>query len=134
MIDSSSAACLENADFGWITTVRRDGQPQSSYVWFHFDGDDVFVISEPTSGKVRNIAGNKRVSFHLDGDGTLGNGVLTIDGVAALSTGSDDPQRLAHYLSKYEHRIREGLESTPERYAANFSAAIKIGFDTIRAW
>ncbi len=134
MIDSSSATRLENTDFGWITTVRHDGQPQSSYVWFHFDGDDVFVISEPTSGKVRNITGNQRVSFHLDGDGTAGNGVLTIDAVAALSPATDHPRRLAQYLAKYEQRIRENLESTPEQYAANFSTAITIGFGAIRAW
>lgn len=134
MIDSSSAARLENADFGWITTVRHDGQPQSSYVWFHFNGDDVFVISEPTSGKIRNITGNKRVSFHLDGDGTLGDGVVTIDGLAALSAGADDPQRLAQYLAKYERRIRENLESTPEKYVDSFSAAINIRLVTLRAW
>jgi PPOX class probable F420-dependent enzyme len=134
MIDSSSAARLENTDFGWITTVRRDGQPQSSYVWFHFDGTDVFVISEPRSGKVRNITGNPRVSFHLDGDGTEGNSVLTIDGTAELSFGTEEPQRLSQYLTKYEHRIHEDLESTPERYAATFSTAIKIGLMTIRAW
>lgn len=134
MIDSSSAARLESADFGWITTVRRDGQPQSSYVWFHFDGTDVFVISEPQSGKVRNITGNPRVSFHLDGDGTVGDGVLTIDGTAELSSGTIDPQRLSQYMAKYEHRIREGLESTPEQYAAAFSTAIRIDLKTIRAW
>lgn len=134
MIDSQSATRLENADFGWITTVRHDGQPQSSYVWFHFNGHDLFVISEPTSGKISNITGNQRVSFHLDGDATLGNGVLTIDGVAALSAGADEPQRLEQYLAKYEPRIREHLESTPEKYADTFSTAINIRVMTLRAW
>lgn len=134
MIDASSATRLAHADFGWITTVRRDGQPQSSYVWFHFDGTDIYVISEPQSGKVRNITANSRVSFHLDGDGTVGDGVLTIDATAQLSDITDDPQRLADYMAKYEHRIREGLESTPERYAAAFSTAIKVKPKSIRAW
>lgn len=134
MIDPSSATRLDATDFGWITTVRRDGQPQSSYVWFHFDGTDVFVISEPRSGKVRNITENPRVSFHLDGDGTAGNGVLTVDGTAELSSASDDPQRLAQYMTKYNRRIREDLESTPQRYADHFSTAIKISLRTIRAW
>lgn len=134
MIDPSSAARLESTDFGWITTVRRDGQPQSSYVWFHFDGSDVFVISEPQSGKVRNITGNPRVSFHLDGDGTAGNGVLTIDGIATLSHADQDPPRLAQYMSKYENRIREDLESTPQRYADHFCTAIKITLRSVRAW
>jgi PPOX class probable F420-dependent enzyme len=134
MIDSSSATRLDITDFGWITTVRHDGQPQSSYVWFHFDGTDVFVISEPRSGKVRNIDANPRVSFHLDGDGTEGNGVLTIDGTAQLSSAAHHPQRLALYMAKYDRRIREGLESTPQRYADHFSTAIKIDLRTIRAW
>jgi hypothetical protein len=74
------------------------------------------------------------VSFHLDGDGTVGDGVLTIDATAALSDVTDDPRRLSEYMSKYEHRIREGLESTPERYAAAFSTAIKVSPTSIRAW
>lgn len=134
MIDSSSAARLVDADFGWITTVRHDGQPQSSYVWFHFDGTDVFIISEPRSGKVRNIAGNPRVSFHLDGDGTEGNGVLTIDGIAELSAAAGHPQRLAQYLAKYDRRIRENLKSTPQRYADQFSEAVRIDIKNVRAW
>lgn len=134
MIDRSSATRLTLTDFGWITTVRRDGQPQSSYVWFHFDGTDIYVISEPQSRKVSNITGNSRVSFHLDGDGTIGDGVLTIDATAQLSDVTDDPQRLSQYISKYENRIREGLESTPECYAAVFSTAIKVNPKSIRAW
>ena len=62
------------------------------------------------------------------------DGVVTIDGIAELSSATDHPQRLTQYLAKYDNRIREGLESTPERYTANFSTAIKISLKTIRAW
>ncbi|OAT67943.1 hypothetical protein AWB85_08685 [Mycobacteroides immunogenum] len=134
MIDPLSALRLDSTDFGWITTVRRNGQPQSSYVWFHFDGTNVFVLTEPRSGKVHNIAGNSRVSFHLDGDGEAGNDVLTIDGIAEISSATEDHQRLPQYMRKYERRIREDLESTPECYVAAFSIAITIDPRMIRAW
>lgn len=134
LFDSSSSQRLAHNDFGWITTVRHDGQPQSSYVWFHFNGTDIYVISEPQSGKVRNIAGHDRVSFHLDGDGTIGDGVLTVDGTATLAPVTEDPARLSDYMTKYANRIRDGLESTPQRYAATFSIAVRITPKSIRAW
>lgn len=134
LIDPAAAHRLRSTDFGWITTVRPDGQPQSSYVWFHCDSTDILVISPPQSRKVRSIAENPKVSFHLDGDGTAGDGVLTIDATAELSADGPGQERLAAYLAKYEHRIRENLHSTPEQYAADFSTAIRVTPNRIRAW
>lgn len=133
-ISGDSSFRLRAADFGWITTVRRDGQPQSSYVWFHFDGDTIFVISQPRAGKIKNIVSNSLVSFHLDGDGTLGNGVLTMECRAQLAPVSDTPERLTAYLSKYESRIRDALQSTPSRYADEFSEGVILTPLAIRAW
>src|SRR5450759_2140851 len=67
----------------WLTTVRSDGQPQSSAVWFLWDGDTFLIYSQPRAPKLRNIAGQPRVSLHLDGDGRGGD-IVTIDGVAAI--------------------------------------------------
>ncbi|HWC39819.1 MAG TPA: pyridoxamine 5'-phosphate oxidase family protein, partial [Acidimicrobiales bacterium] len=72
---SAAAERLASTPLAWLTTVRRDGQPQSSYVWFHFDGTDILVASQPGTAKLRNIRGNPKVSLHLDGDGE-GGGVL----------------------------------------------------------
>jgi PPOX class probable F420-dependent enzyme len=46
----------------WLTTVRSDGQPQTSPVWFVWDGQSFLIYSIPRSQKVPNIRGNPRVS------------------------------------------------------------------------
>ena len=97
---SAVATRLATAPLGWLTTVRADGQPQSSYVWFHFDGDDLIVFSEPAAAKVRNLAVHPLVSFHLDGDGSGGGAVLTIDGSAAVLSGDPDADRMQAYLDR----------------------------------
>ena len=38
---------LRGEEMIWITTVRGDGQPQTSAVWFHWDGTDFLLFSQP---------------------------------------------------------------------------------------
>jgi PPOX class probable F420-dependent enzyme len=52
----------------WLTTVTTDGQPQSTPIWFHWDGSTFLIYSQPDRPKLRNIAGNPKVSLHLVGD------------------------------------------------------------------
>lgn len=134
VIDEASAARLRSAPLGWLTTVRADGQPQTSYIWFHYDGNDLIVLSQPTAGKMRNLASDLKVSFHLDGDGTAGDGVLTMDAEAEILGDRLSAERLDAYMAKYESRIRESLGSTPDRYHADFSVAVRIVPRRLRAW
>jgi PPOX class probable F420-dependent enzyme len=60
---SAVADLLSSTPLAWLTTVRADGQPQSSYVWFHFDGDDIVVFSESGAAKIRNVQANPKVAF-----------------------------------------------------------------------
>jgi len=53
---------LRQDRIGWLTTVGRDGQPQSSAVWFLFDDGCVYIQSQPRAAKLRNIRSNNRVS------------------------------------------------------------------------
>ncbi len=56
----------------WLTTVRADGQPQTSPVWFLWDGETFLIYSRPDAARLRNIAANRRVSLNLDGNGRGG--------------------------------------------------------------
>ena len=60
---------------GWLTTVRADGQAQSTPVWFLWDGDTFLLYSQPDAQKVRNVAANPKVSLHLNDDGDGGGAV-----------------------------------------------------------
>jgi PPOX class probable F420-dependent enzyme len=130
---SVAADRLGSAAVAWLTTVRADGQPQTSYVWFHFDGSDLLVFSQPGAAKVRNVGSNPRVSFHLDGDG-YGGQVLTIDAEAEVLDGDIDPERAGAYLAKYDEAIRTQLNTTPEQIRAQFNTALRITPRRVRSW
>lgn len=132
-LGSAVIEMLRSTPVAWLTTVRADGQPQSSYVWFHFDGTDLLVFSQPEAGKVRNVRANPKVSFHLDGDG-IGGRVLTIDAHAELLDGGAGEVRTADYLAKYDEAIRTQLNSTPEKIQAQFGAALRITPTRVRSW
>src|SRR5436305_11644155 len=74
---------LVGESVGWLTTVGVAGQPQSSPVWFMWDGAALWLRSQARAGKVRNIKANARVAFHLADDGQGGN-IVTIEGTASL--------------------------------------------------
>src|SRR5437016_3874892 len=96
----------------WLTTVRPDGQPQSSPVWFLWDGRTFLIYSLPTSQKLPNIRGNPRVSLHLNDD--QGSDVVSIEGLASI--GGDEPPLLGvpEYIEKYRDLIADLGTTVPE--------------------
>jgi PPOX class probable F420-dependent enzyme len=122
---------LRSEQILWLTTVRADGQPQSSPVWFLWDGETFLVFSEPDAQKLRNLAGNPRVAVHLESEGT-GDEVLTIDGTAAVDPDAPPSDQIEEYQVKYREGIK-GLEWTPARLARDFSVGIRIRPTRIRA-
>ena len=129
--EDGPAQRLREDSVGWLTTVRADGQPQSSPVWFIWDGASLWLRSQAQAGKVRNIEANPRVSFHLADDGHGGN-IITIDGAASLE--GEPPELLEAYLAKYDEAIRTALQTSPEQLAADYPTTIRITPTRTRAW
>ena len=53
---------IEKAYVIWFTTVRADGMPQPTPVWFVWDNGSFLIYSTPKAQKVRNIRANARTS------------------------------------------------------------------------
>jgi PPOX class probable F420-dependent enzyme len=116
----------------WLTTVRPNGQPQTSPVWFLMDDDEVLVYSRPAAAKVANITDNPRVALNLDGNGR-GGAVITLEGRARLVPQHDPADAKAPYVEKYAAFIaRNGW--TPRSFAADYSLPIRIELHRLRAW
>jgi PPOX class probable F420-dependent enzyme len=117
---------LRDEHTAWLTTVRSDGQPQTSPVGFMWDGAQFVILTQPNAPKVRNLRMNGRVSLHLDTEAdAVDGGVLTIEGIAEL-----DPRRLAEpetsaYVAKYLDDMR-ATGFTPEEALAEFSQVIRV--------
>jgi PPOX class probable F420-dependent enzyme len=136
MLDESTefgeraARRLREERIAWLTTVAPKGTPQPVPVWFLWDGAaSVLLYSQPDTPKLRNIAGNPRVSLHLDGNGRGGDIVVCV-GRAAVS---EDPpaDRVAAYVEKYGGFI-ERNRWTPASFAADYSVPVRIAVSRIR--
>jgi PPOX class probable F420-dependent enzyme len=51
--------------FAHLATLRPDGSPQSSVMWFDWDGRRVRFSHTSTRQKYRNLLRDGRVSFHV---------------------------------------------------------------------
>jgi PPOX class probable F420-dependent enzyme len=116
----------------WLTTVRPNGQPQTSPVWFLRRGDGYIIYSLPDTARVSNIRSNNRVSLNLDGNGQ-GGAIVTIEGIARIATDLPAASDDAAYVAKYRSFMaRNGW--TPEVFAARYSVPIVVEARRGRAW
>ncbi len=53
----------------WMCTLRTDGSPHLTPVWFVYQGRTWWVCSGERNVKVRNVAADPRVSLALEGGG-----------------------------------------------------------------
>jgi PPOX class probable F420-dependent enzyme len=131
-IGGRAAERLAADTLGWLVTVNAAGQPQSSPVWFLFDGGNIYIQSQPDAAKLRNIAANERVSFHLDDDGRGGDIVSVEARAEALP---ETPSALFDkYVAKYGALMRDLLEATADDLAATYSVTVRLSPARLRAW
>jgi PPOX class probable F420-dependent enzyme len=64
-VPASHVDLLERPLFAHLATIRPDGSPQSSVMWFDWDGRRVRFSHTSTRQKYRNLLADGRVSFHL---------------------------------------------------------------------
>ncbi|MCS7071532.1 MAG: PPOX class F420-dependent oxidoreductase [Anaerolinea sp.] len=52
---------LQGHQYMSLTTFRKNGQPVPTPVWFAQEGDKLYVMTQPDSGKVKRIRHNAQV-------------------------------------------------------------------------
>jgi PPOX class probable F420-dependent enzyme len=115
---------LRDDILAWLTTVRRDGLPQPSPIWFLWDGESVLVYSRPATQKLRNIERSPLVSLNLDGDGRGGD-IVVLSGEAEVRPDEPPAHRVPEYVEKYEAGFRR-IGMTAETFAEAYSVPIRI--------
>ena len=121
---SRVARRLKEEDIIWLVTVRSDGMPQPSPVWFLWDGESFLIFSRPEKPKLRNIQQNPNVSLHLDGDG-LGGNIIIFAGIAHIEKEAIPDDQLKAYLEKYQIGL-ERIQMLPESFYRQYSVAIRV--------
>lgn len=123
---------LETEQIVWLTTVRSDGTPQPSPVWFLWTGGDVLVLSQPGKPKLRNVVGNPRVALNFNSDHG-GHRVTTLNGTARLEDAAPTEAELAAYTAKYRDAI-EGLGYTADQFLAAYSVPFRVTPEKLRGF
>jgi len=123
---------LREEEVIWLTTVRREGQPQPIPVWFLWDGETILIYSRPDQQKVRNIRHNPKVSLHFNTD-EYGDSVVRIDGVAEIVPDAPPVTEVPEMIEKYRDGIRR-IGSDPESFARDYSVAIRVVPQRFYGW
>jgi PPOX class probable F420-dependent enzyme len=108
----------------WLTTVRADGMPQPTPVWFLWDGDTFLIYTKPNARKLRNIAHDSRVALNLNCD-EWGSKVVVIAGEASHDQAAPPVNRNPAYMRKYREGIKQ-IEMSPDSMASEYSVAIRV--------
>jgi PPOX class probable F420-dependent enzyme len=116
----------------WLTSVDSQSRPQPRPVWFHWNGEDVLIFSQPAAAKVRQITARPDVALHFNSD-AAGNEVVVFLGKAHVLGESVAPDRVKAYLRKYRDGI-VGLEMTPASFQAQYRVPIIVRPTALRGF
>ena len=122
-ITANERAFLENPFVGVVTTLQRDGAPQSTVVWVDVDDEGVSVNTAYGRVKPRNLARDPRISLVVV-DPEDAYRWLKLAGTATLADEGADAQidRLSKkytgrdvYASRQPGEQRVSVRITPDR-------------------
>jgi PPOX class probable F420-dependent enzyme len=117
-------ALIKSAYFVWFTTVRDDGMPQPTPVWFVPEQDSFLIYTTPDSHKLRNLKHNKKVALGYAGD-LEANSYVVLMGEAAIDPQALPPNQNQAYMQKYGEGIR-GINMTPDSFTRQFTVGIRV--------
>jgi len=125
---------LKQEYFIWLTTVDSQGAPQPRPVWFILDDDTLLLYSQPGAFKLKHIINNPGVALHFNTPDAKGEeDVVIFKGEAHIDPKTPPATKVSAYLRKYREGIK-GLGATPEKFAAEYSTAVRIKLISLRGW
>jgi PPOX class probable F420-dependent enzyme len=128
----SHADLLENPTFAHLATVRPDGSPQSSVMWFAWDGERIRMTHTKTRQKFRNLADEPRVALSI-ADPDDGYRFLEVRGSVESIEDDDDQASFYQSLQKRygqsypiaDADVRVILTIRPEKFVAVQGGSVK---------
>lgn len=102
----------------WLCTLRRDGSPHVTPVWFVHLRDRWWISVQAGSVKARNISTDPRVSLALED----GDAPVVAEGRALVHTEAFPEDVVAAFHDKYGYEIR-----TPEDGSDLPRALVEVG-------
>jgi PPOX class probable F420-dependent enzyme len=119
--DPKVEAFLNGKYFGKIATVKKDGSPHVTPIWYMLDGGKLFVNTTTDRVKYRNIKREPRVSFLVDD----GYPYVMIQGTARIATERDANKDIETLAIRYTGK-EKGRKAARERYWKQPRVSIEI--------
>ena len=117
-MDEQTAARLASARNIWIATVRPDGRPHLTPVWFVVAGDTVLICISARSVKAANLRANDRCTCALED----GNSPTIFEGLASFVDPPWPETAVSAFKEKYDWDLRSEtdydllVELKPEKW------------------
>ncbi|KMS75739.1 pyridoxamine 5-phosphate oxidase [Streptomyces viridochromogenes] len=114
-----------------LSTVRADGSPHVTPIWFVLDGDDVVFNTGKSSVKGRNLARDGRVALCVDDDRPPYDFVV-VQGRARVS---EDLEELRHWAGRIGARYmgEERAEEFGARNGVPGELLVRVSIDKVLA-
>lgn len=119
---------LAQAEYVWLTTVRADGMPQPTPVWFIIEGDEFLIYSMPHAQKVRNLRANPQAALSYTAQEDAESFVVVQGTARLVETVAPFPPA---YLEKYLEPMRE-ISLSPEQMRDEYTTRIYLAATHIR--
>jgi PPOX class probable F420-dependent enzyme len=116
----------------WLTTVRPNGAPVPTPVWFLWDGESFLIYTQPGSPKMTSLAANLKAALNLNCD-EWGGDVAVFTGEIEIARDAPPANQNAAYLEKYRSGITN-IQMTPESFIESYSIPLRMKPKHIRAW
>lgn len=104
----------------WLATVRPDGRPHLTPIWYCFQDDRFWICTSADAVKTRNVLLNPRVSVSLE-DGAR---PVVAEGTAAVRRRPYPASVTDAFIDKYDWDI-----SRPDDPDGSFDALLEITVD-----
>jgi PPOX class probable F420-dependent enzyme len=131
-IPSNVEQRLREEPIMWMTTVTPGGLPQTSPIWFFWDGREFLMFSKDDTARIRNVSANPKISLNLEGDGR-GGAVVVIEGTARIDRDHPPATAMPEYIEKYQGFL-DNYDWTAASFATDYPVPILIRPDRLRAW
>jgi PPOX class probable F420-dependent enzyme len=115
---------VRDEHIAWLTTVRADGMPLPTPVWFIWQDGAFVIYSQPQAVKLRNIRHNPCVALHFNTDAS-GESFVVFQATAQVAPDAPPSRDAPAYQAKYREHIAM-IGYTPERLSREFSVALCV--------
>jgi PPOX class probable F420-dependent enzyme len=136
MTKAEMDAFLSQVMLARLATVREDGRPHVTPIWYLWDGKRVWMETSPDYLKVKNIENNPHCAVVIDtSEGGMRNRGVIIEGKAELISGPEElvTKTVSRIYVRYLGREAMHAPTPKEMYDAPH-VLIKLTPDKIVTW